>query len=148
MTHCLVEEQLVWEWMVLKVLVVDIKNDLKLINNIFDRIFWRNSYLSSADSSWLNCDWSTPGNLWKIPCKVREFIFIRKETSPTLIRECGSVNFQRFTIHLIKHQVQGHHQGQVPGVDQSVAFQLPSAEDREGFLQNIGSKSMSVVDQF
>ena len=53
-------------------------------------------------------------------------------------------------IHFQKHlvQVQGHHQRQVPDVDQSVAIQLPSADDGEGFLQNIRFKNVSVVEQF
>ena len=33
-------------------------------------------------------------------------------------------------------------------VDQSVNIQLPSAEDGEGFLQNIWFQNMSVVEQF
>ena len=35
-----------------------------------------------------------------------------------------------------------------PGVDQSVAIQLPSHEDGEGFLRNIRSNNVSGVDQF
>ena len=46
-----------------------------------------------------------------------------------------------------KHQVQskGHRQQQVLKVDQSVAIQVPSAEDGEGFLWNIRFKNVSVV---
>ena len=44
-----------------------------------------------------------------IPCKVREAIFIRKETSLTLNRD-GAVNFQRFMIPDLKHQYLGRHQ--------------------------------------
>ena len=75
---------------------------------------------------------------------VSTTIFIRKETSPTLNRDGG--HFQRFTIHFLKHQDQGHRQRRVPGVDQSTAIQLPSAEDGEGFLQNIRSKNVSFFD--
>ena len=47
--------------------------------------------------------------------------------------------FQRYMIRFYKHlvQVKGHSQQRIPEVDQSVANQLPSAKDGEGFLQNI-----------
>ena len=56
--------------------------------------------------------------------------------------------FQRFMIPYWKHLDLGRHQRRVPGVNQSVNIQLPSAEDREGFLWNIGIKNMSVIEQF
>ena len=51
-------------------------------------------------------------------------------------------------IHFQEHQGQGRRQRRVPEVDQSVAIQLPSAEDGEGFLRNIWFKNVSVVEQF
>ena len=53
-------------------------------------------------------------------------------------------------IHFYKHRIQdqGHSQRRVPEVDKSVAIQLPSAEEGEGFLRNIGFKNVSVVEQF
>ena len=43
-------------------------------------------------------------------------------------------------IPLLKHQELGCHQQRVPGVNQSVTIQLPSAEDVGGFLWNIQIK--------
>ena len=65
-----------------------------------------------------------------IPRKVREAIFIRKETSPTLNRD-GAVNFQRLMIPYWKHLDLGRHQRRVPGVNQSVNIQLLSAKRTE-----------------
>ena len=48
-----------------------------------------------------------------------------------------------------KHQDQGRHLRQVSEADQSVAIQLPTAnEDGDGHHRNIRNKNVSVVDQF
>ena len=70
-----------------------------------------------------------------LPHKVRETIFIRKETSPTLNRD-GAVNFQKLMIPYWKHLDLGRHQRRVPGVNQSVNIQLLSAKRTEkGFSE-------------
>ena len=80
-----------------------------------------------------------------IPRKVREAISIKKETSPTLIRD-GGVNFQKFMIPFWKHRHQGSHLRQVSEEDQSVPIQLPPTEDVDGYHRNIRIKNVSVVD--
>ena len=55
------------------------------------------------------------------------------------------MNFQRCMIPFWKHQELGGLHWQVPGVNQSVTIQLASAEDGEGFLQDIWIKNISVV---
>ena len=44
-----------------------------------------------------------------------------------------------------KHRDQGHHLHKVSEEDQSVAFQLPPAEDGDGYHRNIRIKNVSVV---
>ena len=80
-----------------------------------------------------------------IPRKVREAISIKKETSPTLNRD-GGVNFQEFMIPFWKHRDQGRHLRQISEEDQSVAIQLPPAEDGDGYHRNIRIKNVSVVE--
>ena len=74
---------------------------------------------------------------WVIP--------IKKETSPTLNRD-GGMNFQKFMISFWKHRDQGHHLRQVSEKDQSVAIQLPSTEDSDGYHRNIWINNVSGVD--
>ena len=65
--------------------------------------------------------------------------------SPTLKRD-GGVNFQKFMIPFRKHQDQGRHLRQGKEEDQSVAFQLPPAENGDGYHRNIWIKNVSVVE--
>ena len=79
--------------------------------------------------------------------KVCEAIFI-KETRSTLIRDKGHELSKIYNSLLKCQELLGCRQQRVPKVDQSVRIQLPSAEDREGFLQNVLFKNVSVVEQF
>ena len=56
------------------------------------------------------------------------------------------MNFQNFMIPFWKHRDQGRHLRQVSEEDQSVAIQLPPAEDGDGYHRNIRIKNVSVVD--
>ena len=74
--------------------------------------------------------------------KVRENIFIRKETSPTLNRDGALISKDLYMIPFLKHLELGRLRRRVPEVDQLVTIQLPSAEDGERFLQNIQIKNV------
>ena len=72
--------------------------------------------------------------------------FYKERDQPPLLIETGGVNFQEFMIPFWKHRDQGRHLRQISEEDQSVAIQLPPAEDGDGYLRNIRIKNVSVVE--
>ena len=67
-------------------------------------------------------------------------ISVNKETCSKMNRD-GAVNFYMYDF-LLEIQDQGRHQRQVSDEDQSVAIQLPSAGDGNGYYRNIRNKKI------
>ena len=74
---------------------------------------------------------------------MREAISIKKDTSPTLNRDGGGRELSKIYDSLLETP---RSRTSPTEEDQSVAIQLPSAEDGDGYHRNIQIKNVSVVE--